>query len=87
MGGSGGQPDENKAGRIILKDFQSGKLLYCHEPPGSEHEFIPTTDKKGTLFIFSTENLSILFFLPTTHWKHGKAYRIKLDSKKVFRLN
>ena len=29
-----GLPDETRAGRAILKDYTSGKLLYCEWPPG-----------------------------------------------------
>lgn len=29
-----GQPDESRAARYILKDYVSGKLLYCMPPPG-----------------------------------------------------
>lgn len=29
-----GQPDESRAARYILKDYVSGKLLYCEPPPG-----------------------------------------------------
>ncbi|XP_068137256.1 large subunit GTPase 1 homolog [Hyperolius riggenbachi] len=29
-----GQPDQPRSARYILKDFVSGKLLYCHPPPG-----------------------------------------------------
>ena len=28
-----GQPDESRAARYILKDYVSGKLLFCHPPP------------------------------------------------------
>lgn len=28
-----GQPDESRAARHILKDYVSGKLLFCHPPP------------------------------------------------------
>lgn len=28
-----GNPDESRAARYILKDYVSGKLLYCHPPP------------------------------------------------------
>ncbi|XP_055977565.1 large subunit GTPase 1 homolog isoform X2 [Sorex fumeus] len=31
-----GQPDQPRSARYILKDYVSGKLLYCHSPPGSE---------------------------------------------------
>ncbi|XP_055502190.1 large subunit GTPase 1 homolog [Leucoraja erinacea] len=29
-----GQPDQPRAARYILKDYVTGKLLYCHPPPG-----------------------------------------------------
>lgn len=28
-----GQPDQSRSSRYILKDYVSGKLLYCHPPP------------------------------------------------------
>lgn len=31
-----GQPDQSRAARYILKDYVSGKLLYCEPPPGNE---------------------------------------------------
>ncbi|EGE86109.1 ribosome biogenesis GTPase Lsg1 [Blastomyces dermatitidis ATCC 18188] len=33
-----GQPDESRAARYVLKDYVSGKLLFCHPPPTSESE-------------------------------------------------
>lgn len=33
-GAGGGLPDEARAGRQILKDYVSGKLLFCRLPPG-----------------------------------------------------
>ena len=29
-----GIPDGNRAARLILKDYVSGKLIYCYPPPG-----------------------------------------------------
>lgn len=29
-----GLPDVMRGGRIVLKDFVKGKLLYCQPPPG-----------------------------------------------------
>lgn len=29
-----GQPDQPRSARYILKDYVTGKLLYCHSPPG-----------------------------------------------------
>lgn len=31
-----GQPDESRAARYVLKDYVSGKLLFCHPPPPAE---------------------------------------------------
>lgn len=28
-----GQPDQSRSARYVLKDYVSGKLLYCHSPP------------------------------------------------------
>lgn len=33
--GKGG-PDTSRSARVVLKDYVSGKLLYCHPPPGFE---------------------------------------------------
>jgi len=35
---SGGRPDQSRAARIILKDYVSGKILYCEAPPGMEQQ-------------------------------------------------
>ena len=32
------QPDTSRSARIIIKDYTSGKLLYCHQPPTLTHE-------------------------------------------------
>ncbi|KAL9601726.1 MAG: hypothetical protein Q9219_002337 [cf. Caloplaca sp. 3 TL-2023] len=37
-----GQPDESRAARYILKDYVSGKLLFCHPPPND-----PPNDARG----------------------------------------
>ena len=39
----GGVPDETRAGRLILKDFVTGKLLLCKAPPETD---------QGTAFEF-----------------------------------
>ncbi|TIA69255.1 hypothetical protein E3P91_03705 [Wallemia ichthyophaga] len=40
QGSSGGNPDEQRAARIILKDYINAKLVFCHPPPGvSADEF------------------------------------------------
>ena len=37
-----GQPDEARAARYVLKDYVSGKLLFCHPPPSD-----PPIDPQG----------------------------------------
>mmetsp|Transcript_22684 Transcript_22684/g.32008 ORF Transcript_22684/g.32008 Transcript_22684/m.32008 type:complete len:759 (-) Transcript_22684:100-2376(-) len=33
-----GEPDYQRAARIVIKDYVEGKLLYCHPPPGLANE-------------------------------------------------
>ena len=33
-----GQPDQSRSARYVLKDYVSGKLLYCHAPLGVKQE-------------------------------------------------
>lgn len=33
-----GQPDQSRSARYVLKDYVTGKLLYCHAPPGYNQE-------------------------------------------------
>ncbi|XP_034035843.1 large subunit GTPase 1 homolog [Thalassophryne amazonica] len=43
---SHGQPDQSRSARYILKDYVSGKLLYCHPPPHIKAEdFQPQHNK------------------------------------------
>ncbi|KAF8167726.1 P-loop containing nucleoside triphosphate hydrolase protein [Crassisporium funariophilum] len=43
-----GNPDEARSARYILKDYVSGKLLFCHPPPGvPEAEFNAPTHKNA----------------------------------------
>lgn len=35
-----GQPDQSRSARYVLKDYVTGRLLYCHAPPGyNQKEF------------------------------------------------
>ncbi|CAG08104.1 unnamed protein product, partial [Tetraodon nigroviridis] len=43
---SHGQPDQSRSARYILKDYVSGKLLYCHPPPGTHAEDFQPQHKK-----------------------------------------
>ncbi|XP_023330316.1 large subunit GTPase 1 homolog [Eurytemora carolleeae] len=50
----GGRPDQSRAARIILKDFVSGKLLFCTAPPGVvQDEF--HVHERGELRVWSSE--------------------------------
>ena len=31
-----GSPDESRAARLVLKDYVSGRLLFCHKPPSDD---------------------------------------------------
>ncbi len=33
-----GLPDEARAGRLLLKDYTAGKLIYCEQPPNTQAE-------------------------------------------------
>ena len=40
-----GLPDESRAGRVILRDYTNGKLVYCTLPPGGPtSSWVPTGD-------------------------------------------
>ena len=40
-----GLPDESRSGRVILRDYTNGKLVYCVMPPGSaEPYWVPTAE-------------------------------------------
>uniref|UniRef100_A0A3Q0RZY7 Large subunit GTPase 1 homolog n=1 Tax=Amphilophus citrinellus TaxID=61819 RepID=A0A3Q0RZY7_AMPCI len=43
---SHGQPDQSRSARYVLKDYVSGKLLYCHPPPHIEPEDFQPQHKK-----------------------------------------
>uniref|UniRef100_A0A8I3Q7X8 Large subunit GTPase 1 homolog n=2 Tax=Canis lupus familiaris TaxID=9615 RepID=A0A8I3Q7X8_CANLF len=59
-----GQPDQSRSARYILKDFVSGKLLYCHPPPGRDpvtfqhqhHRLLQNKTNGGELKIHPGEN-------------------------------
>ncbi|CUV04784.1 unnamed protein product [Cryptosporidium hominis] len=46
--GKGAIPDWSKAGRMILRDYWSGKLLYCHTPPSNTKNIIGSDPIKLT---------------------------------------
>ncbi|XP_045474530.1 large subunit GTPase 1 homolog isoform X1 [Harmonia axyridis] len=45
-----GQPDNARAARYILKDFQKGKLLYCYAPPDIPQESFHSWPEKRRQF-------------------------------------
>ena len=38
LAASSGVPDYTRASRLVIKDYVSGKLLYCHPPPNATDE-------------------------------------------------
>lgn len=42
---SNGEPDNPRAARYVLKDFVTGKLLYCYAPPNVNQEDFHTYEK------------------------------------------
>uniref|UniRef100_A0A8C8S0W3 Large subunit GTPase 1 homolog n=1 Tax=Pelusios castaneus TaxID=367368 RepID=A0A8C8S0W3_9SAUR len=43
-----GQPDQPRSARYVLKDYVSGKLLYCHPPPGIDPKDFQDQHKRYT---------------------------------------
>ncbi|XP_035033104.1 large subunit GTPase 1 homolog [Hippoglossus stenolepis] len=73
-----GQPDQSRSSRYILKDFVSGKLLYCHPPPHiNPEDFQPQHDK------FQNKDVDECDISTTTH-KHHKVKRIENSVDKNF---
>jgi len=53
----GGVPDESRAARLILKDFVTGKLLFCKAPPNVEQVvFDPTNHTVEKKEVFDEED-------------------------------
>ena len=48
-----GQPDESRAARYILKDYVSGKLLFCHPPPNDP----PINSREFNRELYDVEHL------------------------------
>ncbi|XP_029284740.1 large subunit GTPase 1 homolog [Cottoperca gobio] len=67
-----GQPDQSRSARYILKDFVSGKLLYCHPPPHIDAEdFQPQHSK------FLKKDFDCSDFSSTTPNNNNKIRRIE----------
>uniref|UniRef100_H9G8S3 Large subunit GTPase 1 homolog n=1 Tax=Anolis carolinensis TaxID=28377 RepID=H9G8S3_ANOCA len=43
-----GQPDQPRSARYVLKDYVTGKLLYCHPPPGTDAQEFQRWHKRGS---------------------------------------
>nr|XP_060622679.1 large subunit GTPase 1 homolog [Anolis sagrei ordinatus] len=43
-----GQPDQPRSARYVLKDYVTGKLLYCHPPPGTDAQEFQHWLKRGS---------------------------------------
>jgi hypothetical protein len=64
---SNGRPDDSRAARVILKDFTSGKLLYCHPPPHLDED-------ERLEFFNSLQKTSIMFKQDLTAEEAGKKF-------------
>ncbi|KAG9351181.1 hypothetical protein JZ751_025071 [Albula glossodonta] len=64
-----GQPDQSRSARYILKDYVSGKLLYCHPPPFISPEDFQPQHSKFTISQASNQ--------PESFPKAGTAQKIK----------
>ncbi|XP_073667924.1 large subunit GTPase 1 homolog [Paramisgurnus dabryanus] len=53
-----GQPDQSRSARYILKDYVSGKLLYCHPPPSINPKDFQPQHAKFTRQMGGTEETS-----------------------------
>lgn len=53
-----GQPDQSRSARYILKDYVSGKLLYCHPPPSINPKDFQPQHTKFTRQMGGTEDIS-----------------------------
>jgi hypothetical protein len=42
-----GRPDENRAARLIISDYATGKLVFNHPPPFVLPEYAPHFEKQG----------------------------------------
>ena len=42
-----GLPDEARAGRLLLKDYTSGKLTHCEQPPYTDEEELADGSHRG----------------------------------------
>ena len=49
-----GQPDESRAARYVLKDYVSGKLLFCHPPPNDD---APIDSREFNRELYNIEHL------------------------------
>lgn len=86
-----GQPDNPRASRYILKDFVSGKLLYCYAPPGFDqklyHTFpdpvkVRTLENANPSYVravqanhLTTENIDKVFFRLNGNQIHEKGIK------------
>uniref|UniRef100_A0A3B4ZI92 Large subunit GTPase 1 homolog n=1 Tax=Stegastes partitus TaxID=144197 RepID=A0A3B4ZI92_9TELE len=68
---SHGQPDQSRSARYILKDYVSGKLLYCHPPPHIRAEHFQPQHNKFQSRDSDSSDLS------AEHRTHSKQHNIK----------
>ncbi|KAH8741474.1 hypothetical protein FG386_002428 [Cryptosporidium ryanae] len=94
--GKGAVPDWSRAGRMILRDYWSGKLLYCHSPPNEgddlDNSVDPnndTSNREEEVSISDLESdVDILTFKTDKNAEKGKKKtkrQIRIDQKRLLR--
>ncbi|XP_077059907.1 large subunit GTPase 1 homolog [Siphateles boraxobius] len=53
-----GQPDQSRSARYVLKDYVSGKLLYCHPPPHIDPKDFQPQHARFAMQIADAEQIS-----------------------------
>lgn len=61
LNASSGTPDHQRASRLFIRDYVSGKLLYCHPPPADASNDGVEGNKKASTSTFEKETFTTLF--------------------------
>jgi large subunit GTPase 1 len=79
-----GIPDGSRAARLILKDYVSGKLLYCYPPPGYNSEDF---QQYSTRFVLDNDsNIETTDEEIASNETTSKVYFILFTKKEIFFL-
>ena len=82
-----GLPDEARAGRLLLKDYTSGKLIYCEQPPNGREDAQANASHTGHSHHDSSPGSS---YDPSEGWdpnlKLLEAAKVLLSAMSILRL-